>query len=195
MKCLGTFYRHNPEISVHYETFSVSGVALIVPTRIGDSRGYFFESYKDGWFREHIANVGFVQDNQSLSAQVGTIRGLHYQKSPLPQGKLVRCLNGAIFDVAVDIRPGSKTFGQWVGANLTAEKGEQLWVPEGFAHGFCTLEPDTVVFYKVTNPYSHPHDAGIAFDDPEIGIDWPVDLSKAVLSDKDKTQPKLASLR
>jgi dTDP-4-dehydrorhamnose 3,5-epimerase len=177
-----------------FETFAVAGPALIQPTLIGDSRGYFMEAFKAEWFRDNIADVIFVQDNQSLSAQIGTIRGLHYQKDPLPQGKLVRCLKGSIFDVAVDIRPGSKTFGKWVGATLTAEKGEQLWVPEGFAHGFCTLEADTVVFYKVTNPYSQPHDAGLAFNDPEIGIDWPIDLSKAVLSDKDKVQPKLASL-
>ena len=153
------------------------------------------EAFKDAWFRENIEDVTFVQDNQSLSRQVGTIRGLHYQKAPVGQGKLVRCLKGSIFDVAVDIRPESATFGQWVGETLTAEKGEQLWVPEGFAHGFCTLEPDTEVFYKVTNPYSREHDAGIAFDDPEIGIKWPIDLSTAVLSDKDKIQPPLASLR
>jgi dTDP-4-dehydrorhamnose 3,5-epimerase len=177
-----------------FETFAVSGPALILPKLIGDSRGYFMEAFKAEWFREHIADVTFVQDNQSLSSQTGTIRGLHYQQDPVPQGKLVRCLVGSIYDVAVDIRPRSETFGQWVGATLTAEKGEQLWVPEGFAHGFCTLQSDTVVFYKVTNPYSHPHDAGVAFDDPEIGIDWPIDLSKAVLSDKDKIQPKLASL-
>ena len=153
------------------------------------------EAFKDAWFRENIEGVTFVQDNQSLSRQVGTIRGLHYQKAPVGQGKLVRCLKGSIFDVAVDIRLESATFGQWVGETLTAEKGEQLWVPEGFAHGFCTLEPDTEVFYKVTNPYSREHDAGIAFDDPEIGIKWPIDLSTAVLSDKDKIQPPLASLR
>ena len=180
---------------MRFETFEIIGPALIKPKMIGDSRGYFMEAFKADWFRENIADVTFVQDNQSLSAQTGTIRGLHYQKDPVPQGKLVRCLKGSIFDVAVDIRKGSDTFGQWVGATLTAAGGEQLWVPEGFAHGFCTLEPDAEVFYKVTNPYSQPHDAGIAFDDPEIGIEWPIELSKAVLSDKDKVQPKLASLR
>ncbi|BBF81374.1 dTDP-4-dehydrorhamnose 3,5-epimerase [Asticcacaulis excentricus] len=177
-----------------FETFDVPGVALIRPKKIGDSRGFFMEAFKDAWFRENIEDVTFVQDNQSMSAQVGTIRGLHYQKDPVPQGKLVRCLKGSIFDVAVDIRKGSATFGKWVGATLTAEADEQLWVPEGFAHGFCTLEPNTEVFYKVTNPYSAAHDAGVAFDDPEIGIVWPIDLSKAVLSDKDKVQPKLATL-
>ena len=180
---------------MNLKRFAISGPALIQPKMIGDDRGFFMEAYKDGWFRENVEDVTFVQDNQSLSRQVGTIRGLHYQKAPVGQGKLVRCLKGTIFDVAVDIRPESATFGQWIGEVLTAEKGEQLWVPEGFAHGFCTLEPDTEVFYKVTNPYSREHDAGIAFDDPEIGIEWPFDLSKAVLSEKDRIQPALASLR
>jgi len=180
---------------MQFKTFQISGPALIQPKLIGDERGFFMEAFKDGWFREHIADVTFVQDNQSLSRQVGTIRGLHYQKAPFGQGKLVRCLKGAIFDVAVDIRPDSDTFGKWIGETLTAAKGEQLWVPEGFAHGFCTVEPDTEVFYKVTNPYSPTHDAGIAFDDPEIGVTWPVDLNLAVLSDKDRIQPSLSSLK
>ena len=180
---------------MQFSTFSIAGPALITPKKFGDSRGYFMEAWKDAWFRENICDVGFVQDNQSLSAQIGTIRGLHYQTAPFGQGKLVRCLKGSIFDVAVDIRPGSDTFGQWAAATLTSEGGEQLWVPDGFAHGFCTLTPDCEVFYKVTNPYSQPNDRGLAFDDPEIGIEWPVDPSKAILSDKDKVQPKLASLR
>ena len=180
---------------MQFERFSIAGPALIRPKMIGDSRGYFMEAFKADWFRETIEDVTFVQDNQSLSAETGTIRGLHYQKAPVAQGKLVRCLKGSIFDVAVDIRPGSETFGQWVGVTLTAAAGEQLWVPEGFAHGFCTLEPQTEVFYKVTNPYSREHDAGVAFDDPAIGVAWPIDLSKAILSDKDKVQPKLESLR
>lgn len=152
------------------------------------------ESFKDQWFRDNIADISFVQDNQSLSAQAGTIRGLHYQKDPFPQGKLVRCLKGSIFDVAVDIRSNSPTFGKWVGATLTADGAEQLWIPEGFAHGFCTLESNTEVFYKVTNPYSAPHDAGLAFNDPDIGIEWPIDLSMAVLSDKDQRQPGISTL-
>ncbi len=180
---------------MQFETFSISGPALITPKRLGDARGWFMEAFKDGWFREHIADVTFVQDNQSLSAEVGTIRGLHYQSAPFGQGKLVRCLKGAIFDVAVDIRPGSPTFGQWVGAELSAENVQQLWVPDGFAHGFCTLTPDCEVYYKTTNPYSRDHDFGVAFDDPDIAIDWPIDLAKAVLSDKDRRQPSLAELK
>jgi len=177
------------------KALAIAGPVLIQPRIIGDDRGFFMEAFKDGWFREHVEEVTFVQDNQSLSRQAGTIRGLHYQTEPFPQGKLVRCLKGSIFDVAVDIRPGSPDFGKWVGETLTATGGEQLWVPAGFAHGFCTLEPDTEVFYKVTSPYSAPNDAGIAFDDPEIGIDWPIDIATAILSAKDRTQPALASLR
>jgi dTDP-4-dehydrorhamnose 3,5-epimerase len=180
---------------MHLKTYEIEGVALLTPQKFGDNRGYFMESFKDIWFRENVANVSFVQDNQSLSAQKGTIRGLHYQKSPAGQGKLVRCLKGSIFDVAVDVRVGSETFGQWIGEILSPDNAKQLWVPEGFLHGFCTLEPDTEVFYKVTSPYSPAHDAGIAFDDPEIGINWPIDLSQAVLSDKDRFQPHLSSLR
>jgi len=180
---------------MQFKTLAIPGPVLVQPRIIGDERGVFMEAFKDGWFREHVADVTFVQDNQSLSAQAGTIRGLHYQTEPFAQGKLVRCLKGAIFDVAVDIRPESPHFGEWIGETLTAAGGGQLWVPAGFAHGFCTLEPDTEVFYKVTNPYSAPNDAGIAFDDPDIGIEWPMDIATAILSAKDKNQPSLASLK
>ena len=174
---------------------NIKDVALITPKKHGDNRGFFMEAFKDAWFRENVADVGFVQDNQSLSAQKNTIRGLHYQKAPFGQGKLVRVLKGAIFDVAVDIRPNSPTFGQWVGETLSAENSNQLWIPDGFLHGFCTLTDDCEVFYKVTNPYSFECDAGIAFDDADIGIKWPIDISQAILSDKDKKQPKLSSLK
>lgn len=180
---------------MQFKTLGISGPVLVQPRLIDDERGFFMEAFKDGWFRENVADVTFVQDNQSLSRDTGTIRGLHYQAEPFAQGKLVRCLKGAIFDVAVDIRPDSPHFGQWVGETLTAAGAEQLWVPAGFAHGFCTLEPDTEVFYKVTSPYSAPHDAGIAFDDPAIGIDWPIAGRRAILSAKDRHQPPLASLK
>lgn len=177
------------------ETLGILDVFLITPKKHGDNRGFFMEAFKDAWFRENVADVGFVQDNQSLSAQKNTIRGLHYQKAPFGQGKLVRVLKGAIFDVAVDIRPNSPTFGQWVGETLSAENSNQLWIPDGFLHGFCTLTDNCEVFYKVTNPYSFECDAGIAFDDADIGIKWPIDISQAILSDKDKKQPKLSSLK
>lgn len=174
--------------------FEIDGPALIIPKKIGDNRGFFMEAFKDAWFRENVADVGFVQDNQSFSAQKGTLRGLHYQKAPFGQGKLVRVLKGAIFDVAVDIRQGSKSFGKWVGVELSADNAHQLWIPDGFLHGFCTLTEDCEVFYKVTNPYSAECDAGIAFDDSDIAIKWPIDLKDAVLSQKDKTQPSLQTL-
>lgn len=173
---------------------AIEDVVKIVPGRFGDNRGYFSEVFKDGWFRETVADVTFVQDNQSLSAAVGTVRGLHFQLEPFGQGKLVRCIQGAIFDVAVDIRVGSPTYGQWVGAELSADNGAQLWIPVGFAHGFATLEPDTIIHYKVTAPYSAKDDRGLLWNDPDIGIDWPAKGDDAVLSDKDKLQPRLADL-
>jgi dTDP-4-dehydrorhamnose 3,5-epimerase len=179
---------------MNFERLSIPEVAKIIPKRFGDNRGYFSEVFKDAWFRENISDVGFVQDNQSLSATPGTIRGLHFQTDPFAQGKLVRCIAGAVFDVAVDIRLGSPTYGQWVGAELTADNGEQLWVPAGFAHGFATLVPDTILHYKVTAPYSAANDRGLLWNDPAIGIVWPVKPEDAVLSDKDKIQPTLAEL-
>lgn len=177
-----------------FERLAIADVVKITPQRFGDNRGYFSEVFKERWFRETIADVGFVQDNQSLSAQVGTVRGLHFQRPPFAQGKLVRCIAGAIFDVAVDIRVGSPSYGKWVGATLSAENGEQLWIPAGFAHGFATLKPDTILHYKVTAPYSAPDDRGLLWNDPEIGIVWPIEMDGAVLSDKDKLQPRLAEL-
>lgn len=172
-------------------TYPLRGPVLIHPKRHGDARGYFVETFKDTWFREAVADVTFVQDNQAMSADVGTLRGLHFQRAPMAQGKLIRCLRGAIYDVIVDIRPGSETFGQWLGVTLTPETGDQLWVPEGFAHGYCTLIADTEVFYKVTAPYSPADEGGLAFDDPEIGIDWPVPFTEAILAPRDRRWPTL----
>ena len=175
-------------------TYALNGPVLIQPQRHGDSRGYFMETFKDAWFRETIADMAFVQDNQAMSAEAGTIRGLHFQHAPMAQGKLIRCLRGAIFDVAVDIRKGSATFGQWLGVKLTEEGAEQLWMPEGFAHGYCTLTPDTEILYKVTAPYSPACEGGIAFDDPDIGIGWPVPRGSAILSSRDRALPRLNAL-
>ncbi len=176
------------------KTFAIPGPVLITPTRHGDGRGWFIEAFKADWFRTTVADVGFIQDNQSFSAQTGTVRGLHCQTGASAQGKLVRCLRGAIFDVAVDVRPGSATYGQWAAATLTPENAEQLWVPEGFLHGFCTLTPDTEVFYKVTAPYDPAAEFGVAFDDADIAIDWPVKRAEAVLSDKDRVLPPLRAV-
>jgi dTDP-4-dehydrorhamnose 3,5-epimerase len=179
---------------MRFDRLAIPDVVKITPARFGDLRGYFSEVFKDGWFRETIADVCFVQDNQSLSAAAGTVRGLHFQLAPFAQGKLVRVIAGAIFDVAVDIRTGSPTFGQWVAAELSADNGDQLWIPVGFAHGFVTLVPGTIIHYKVTAPYSAANDRGLRWNDPAIGIGWPIAEADAILSDKDRQQPGLAEL-
>nr|WP_325265933.1 dTDP-4-dehydrorhamnose 3,5-epimerase [uncultured Rhizobium sp.] len=179
---------------MNFERTVIVEVVVIVPKKIGDSRGYFSETFRKDEFLKNVGDIEFVQDNQSLSAEKGTIRGLHFQLDPRAQGKLVRCLSGAILDVAVDIRKGSPTYGQHVKAELTADNGHQLWVPPGFAHGFCTIEPNSIISYKVTDYYSPEHDRGLLWNDPELGIEWPVDAEAAVLSAKDKVQPRLADL-
>ncbi|MDI9261078.1 dTDP-4-dehydrorhamnose 3,5-epimerase [Alicyclobacillus sendaiensis] len=167
----------------------LEGVFMIEPDVFEDARGFFTETYN----REKFAMLGvdteFVQDNHSYSAAAGTIRGLHYQLEPAAQTKLVRVVHGAIYDVVVDIRRQSPTFGRWVGVILSADNHRQLYVPKGFAHGFCTLVPHTHVMYKVDAHYSPEHDRGIRWDDPELGIPWPT--TKAVLSQKDAQHPLL----
>ena len=172
----------------------IPDVVLLRPGKHGDARGYFVETFNEHIFHSSVAPVRFVQDNEALSAAKGTIRGLHFQRPPAAQGKLVRAARGAIFDVAVDIRRGSPSFGRHVAAVLDAENGDQLWIPPGFAHGYCTLEPDSIIAYKVTEFYSAAHDAGIAWNDPDLGIDWPLEHGRAVLSAKDQRQPRLADL-
>jgi len=169
----------------------IPDVLLIEPKRFGDHRGYFAETFKASALKDAGVELDWVQDNESLSAQVGTVRGLHFQTPPSAQDKLVRCVQGSLLDVAVDIRVGSPTYGKHVTAVLSAENGHQLLVPAGFAHGFATLLPDTLVQYKVTNPYAPDCDAGIAWDDPALGIDWQVTAEKAVLSEKDTKHPVL----
>jgi dTDP-4-dehydrorhamnose 3,5-epimerase len=173
---------------------AIADVVEIAPARHADDRGYFSETFRDDWFRRQVADVGFVQENQSLSRREGVVRGLHFQCDPFAQGKLVRCVAGAIFDVAVDIRHGSPSYGRWVAATLTAEEGNQLWVPAGFLHGFCTLGTDTVVAYKVTNYYDRASDKGVQWNDPEIAIDWPDLADPDQLSTKDRSQPRLREL-
>jgi dTDP-4-dehydrorhamnose 3,5-epimerase len=174
------------------EPLALAGALLIKPRIFSDNRGEFFEAFRLDIFKNIGVPAEFVQDNQSLSRSVGTIRGLHFQLPPAPQAKLVRVAHGAIFDVAVDLRHGSATFGKWCGATLTAGEGAMLFLPHGFAHGFCTLEPDTVVTYKVDGYYSAAHDAGIRWDDPDIAIDWPVAADRVVLSQKDAALPPLS---
>lgn len=170
----------------------LDGVVELCPPKFGDARGFFSETYNRDRFREAGLALDFVQDNHSFSAGRGTLRGLHYQLPPRAQDKLVRVVRGAVFDVAVDIRRGSATFGRWVGLVVSAQKWNQILVPAGFAHGFVTLEPDTEVVYKVTDTYSLAHDRSIRFDDPAIGIEWPVASGEVLLSDKDRDAPLLA---
>ncbi|MEM9222552.1 MAG: dTDP-4-dehydrorhamnose 3,5-epimerase [Pseudomonadota bacterium] len=169
-------------------------VLLIRPNRYGDDRGWFEETWNQRRLAEAGMSVEFVQDNQSLSRNVGTVRGLHFQAPPHAQAKLVRVAHGAVFDVAVDIRRGSPSYGAWVGAELSSENGAQLFVPRGFAHGFATREPNTLVCYKVDGYYDRASEGGIRFDDPELAIDWDIGADEAVLSDKDLLLPTLADL-
>ena len=173
------------------ETTALDGVLLITPDRFGDRRGFFSES----WNRKRMAQAGldldFVQDNHSFSRQAGTIRGLHFQAPPNAQGKLVRCGRGALFDVAVDIRKGSPTYGQWVGFELSFDNGRQLWIPPGFLHGFVTRVPDTEIVYKCTDYYAPESDGAVRWD--SCGIEWGLD-GAPVLSDKDRAAPPLSAL-
>ena len=162
---------------------------MITPARFGDSRGWFSESYNQRRASEAGFDARFVQDNLSFSAKAGTLRGLHYQSPPHAQGKLVGVMTGAIRDVVVDIREGSDSYGRWAAVELSEENGRQLWVPPGFLHGFVTLTDMTRVAYKVTDYYSKEHDGSVAYDDPDLGVDWGVD--DPVLSDKDAAAPRL----
>lgn len=177
-----------------FEPLELEGVFTLSPRRFADDRGYFAETFRLDLFRQTIGDFAFVQDNQSLSVERGTIRGLHFQLAPKAQGKLVRCLSGAVFDVAVDLRSGSPTFGRHVAVELSAENGMQLWVPPGFAHGFCTLTENTLVAYKVTDYYSAAHDRGVLWNDPQLGIPWPIADAAHRISAKDARQPMLADL-
>lgn len=159
--------------------------------KILDNRGWFSETYRIDKILEHTQNEEFIQDNQSLTFNIGTIRGLHFQVPPHQQAKLVRCLSGSIFDVAVDIRCGSPTFGKWIGLELSSENAKQLYIPAGFAHGFMTLEPNSAVLYKVSKYYAPECDRGIAWNDKDIGIDWPIQKNKPDLSLKDSKFPFL----
>jgi dTDP-4-dehydrorhamnose 3,5-epimerase len=175
---------------VQVESLNIPDVKLITPRRFGDARGYFAETYVAPRLAGAGIDLPLIQDNQSFSAAAGTVRGLHCQVAPFVQGKLVRVLRGAIWDVAVDARLGSPTFGQWAAATLSAENFAQLWVPPGFLHGFCTIEPDTEVFYKVTNLYDRESERGVIWNDPTLRLPWPLPDTGAVLSDKDQVLPE-----
>jgi dTDP-4-dehydrorhamnose 3,5-epimerase len=176
------------------KTTDIPDIKIIATSRFGDDRGFFTELYSRRDFIAAGITDEFVQDNFSRSKRVGTIRGLHFQTHPNAQAKLVRVSRGAVLDIVVDVRRSSKTFGQHVGVELTAENGLQLYVPVGFAHGFCTLKEDTEVVYKVTSYYSPADDRGIAYDDPDIAIRWPLPRDGATLSKKDSQHPRLREL-
>lgn len=179
---------------MEFRKFAVEGLLEIIPRKIEDERGYFSEVFRLDQFTANAGAADFVQENQSLSVRAGTIRGLHFQTHPFAQGKLVRCLAGSLFDIAVDLRSGSPTFGKSVAVTLDAKQNNYLWVPVGFAHGFCTLEPNSIIGYRVTNYYSPENDLGVAWDDPDIAIDWPDVADPDTLSPKDRRQPALADL-
>jgi dTDP-4-dehydrorhamnose 3,5-epimerase len=170
----------------------IPDVKVFVPKKFGDHRGFFSEVYSDKSLAGHGIQARFVQDNHSLSAETGVVRGLHYQVGPMAQDKLIRVVRGAIVDVAVDIRRTSPTFGKHVTCVLSAENWKQMFVPAGFAHGFATLEPNTEVIYKVTNYYSPGHERGVRWNDPALGIDWRIADGAAVLSERDRKHPVLA---
>ncbi len=179
---------------MEFRTFDVTGPLELIPRKISDDRGYFSETFRSDLFAVRAGVVDFDQDNQSLSVRAGTIRGIHFQSHPAAQAKLVRCIAGKVFDVAVDLRRNSPTYGQQLSTILTPEENNQLWVPVGFGHAFCTLEPNSVIGYRVTNYYSAENDKGVAWDDPDIAIDWPDIMNPDTLSAKDRCQPALADL-
>jgi dTDP-4-dehydrorhamnose 3,5-epimerase len=172
---------------------AIPDVLLITPKRHGDARGWFAETWSEKLMDQAGLANRFVQDNQAFNARRGTVRGLHFQRAPHAQGKLVRVLKGAIYDVAVDVRADSPTFGTWVGAELTAAGGEQLFVPRGFAHGYCTLQDDTELFYKVDGQYALELEGGVIWNDPDLAIPWPLQ-GEPVLSEKDQALPRLKDL-
>lgn len=172
----------------------LEGVRLIFPPRFQDERGFFSEVYNKSSMRDLGLEDDFVQDNHSMSREPGTVRGLHYQAEPHPTAKLVRVTEGAILDVVVDIRAGSPTYGQHVAEELSGENWAQMYIPIGFAHGFCTLTPNTEVTYKVSAYWSPEVDRGLAWDDPDLGIEWPVEPGRATISDKDRSHPRLREL-
>ena len=177
---------------MHIEETALPGVLILTPRRFGDERGFFSETWNRDTLAGHGITLDFVQDNHSLSRDRGTVRGLHYQAPPRAQDKLVRVTAGAVLDVAVDVRVGSPAFGQSVRVELSARDGRQLLVPKGFLHGFVTLEPDTEVLYKCTDTYAPDCDGAVAFDDPDLAIDWGVTRDTAILSAKDAAAPRLA---
>jgi len=176
------------------ERLAIPDVWVYTPRRFEDERGWFSETFNAKVLDQHLNGITFVQDNQAFTAAQSTLRGMHFQAPPKAQDKLVRVLRGAVLDVAIDIRRASPTYGKWVAAMLSAQNGAQIFVPKGFAHGYLTLEPDTEVFYKVSDFYSREHEGGISWNDRTIGIDWGVPEAEVRLADRDRAFPQLADL-
>lgn len=176
---------------MNIEPLAIAEVKLVTPPRFQDPRGFFSETWNNARFADAGIPGPFIQDNHVVSTAAGVLRGLHCQVGPNAQGKLVRCVRGAIFDVAVDAREGSPTFGKWVGAEISAANWAQIWVPVGFLHAYCTLTPDTEVIYKVTGPYDKSAERGVIWNDPDMAIKWPVAADRVILSDKDRALPRL----
>jgi dTDP-4-dehydrorhamnose 3,5-epimerase len=167
----------------------LKGCYIIEPDVFGDNRGYFSETYNKQRLEEYGINTDFIQDNQSLSATKGTLRGIHFQNNPSSQAKLVRCTQGSVFDVAIDLRKDSETYGEWVGVELSADNHKQLFIPRNFGHGFQTLTDDVIFQYKVDNPYSKPDERNIIYNDSDINVEWPIE--NPILSEKDRIAPTL----
>jgi dTDP-4-dehydrorhamnose 3,5-epimerase len=180
---------------VRIEALEIAAVKLITPPRFKDGRGFFSETWNQSRFAEAGIPGPFVQDNHAMSHGTGILRGLHCQIGPNAQGKLVRCLRGAIYDAVVDVRQGSPSFGKYAGAVISAENWSQMWVPVGFLHAYCTLTEETEVVYKVTAAYAKAAERGVIWNDPDIGINWPVTADSVILSDKDKALPRLRDLQ
>jgi len=182
-------------MSLDVEHLAIPDVKILRVKKFSDARGFFSETYNTKAFAEAGVAANFVQDNQSLSVPAGTVRGLHAQREPFAQDKLVRVTRGRIWDVVVDVRPGSPTFGRWAAAEISAQEWKQIFIPAGFLHGFCTLEPDTEVHYKVSSFYSAAHEFGVRWNDPDLKIAWPVADDQAILSDKDRALPLFKDMR
>jgi dTDP-4-dehydrorhamnose 3,5-epimerase len=175
-------------------TLQIPGPDVVVPRKFSDARGFLSETYTEAAFAAKVAPVRFVQENHAYSEHAGTIRGIHFQVPPHAQGKLVRVVRGAIFDVVVDLRTTSPNFGRYAVAELSAANWNQLWIPEGFGHGLCTLEPHTEVIYKITAPYNPDSERGIAWNDPDLAVVWPLGQREPLLSDRDRCHPRLADM-
>lgn len=186
--------KHGLYAGMEIRRLEIPGPVVVVPRKFQDDRGFLSETYVHEWFCTNVAQINFVQENHSYSVDAGTIRGIHFQTPPYAQAKLVRVVRGAVWDVAVDLRKGSPSYGRHVAVELSAANWQQLWIPVGFGHAFCTLEPNSEVVYKISSRYQPDSERGVIWDDPDLAIDWPVESRAAVLSARDQRLPRLGDL-